>query len=300
MRFENGLELRGTTEHPFYVKGKGWTPLGELSTGDICFDREQKPVVVMEIVKDGKQVEVFNIEVEGCHTYYIGNGELTVLVHNLCSCYSLGHETAYCGCACHEGDPRRPIENPYSGSTYVKDIKGKAVEAVSHWDFWLYLSIPFPQSSKKALIKDYNTNLPIVNISNTTSKGVEAGKGYIDGCGPSSFEYLGASGMEPCVGIVIYSASAQQRAAFHFHPNGSSPALTLDGYSWPRDSVAFIAGGNTDPWSRRLLSMTINALNNKGIEIRGYSFSSGVFCDRKGNFVVGKQNVYRPSELLNH
>ncbi len=86
LKFDNGLELRGTAEHPFYVGGKGWTPLGELESGDTCFDREQNPVVVKEIIRDGKVVEVFNIEVEGCHTYYIGRNGLEVLVHNVCSC----------------------------------------------------------------------------------------------------------------------------------------------------------------------------------------------------------------------
>ena len=82
--FDNGLELRGTQEHPFYVQEKGWVPLGDLMVGDVCFDRGQNPVVVKEIIRDGKQVEVFNIEVEGCHTYYVGKNGLEVLVHNEC------------------------------------------------------------------------------------------------------------------------------------------------------------------------------------------------------------------------
>ena len=84
VQFDNGLELRGTKEHPFYVQDKGWVPLGELSIGDVCFDREQNPVTVKNIVRDGQIVEVFNIEVEDAHTYYIGKDGLEVLVHNWC------------------------------------------------------------------------------------------------------------------------------------------------------------------------------------------------------------------------
>jgi len=91
VKFDNGLELRGTSEHPFYVESKGWTPLGELTVGDVCFDREQQPVTVSKILRDGKQVEVYNIEVEGCHTYYIGKDGLGVLVHNYCDDPYCGH-----------------------------------------------------------------------------------------------------------------------------------------------------------------------------------------------------------------
>ena len=107
VKFENGLELRGTTEHPFYVKGKGWTPLGELSVGDVCFDREQKPVAVTEIIKDGKQVEVFNIEVEGCHTYYIGNDAFEILVHNECP---ICHDTGPCYACGGENTDKLPVQ----------------------------------------------------------------------------------------------------------------------------------------------------------------------------------------------
>jgi len=85
VKFDNCLELRGTKEHPFYVKEKGWVALGELKIGDVCFDREQNPIVVREIIRDGKIVEVYNIEVEGAHTYYIGKNGLEVLVHNSCT-----------------------------------------------------------------------------------------------------------------------------------------------------------------------------------------------------------------------
>ena len=85
VKFENGLELRGTGEHPFYVENQGWVALKELKVGDVCFDREQNLVIVKGIVRDGKHVEVYNIEVEGCHTYYIGKDGLEVLVHNACT-----------------------------------------------------------------------------------------------------------------------------------------------------------------------------------------------------------------------
>ena len=38
VKFENGLELRGTGEHPFYVENQGWVALKELNVGDVCFD----------------------------------------------------------------------------------------------------------------------------------------------------------------------------------------------------------------------------------------------------------------------
>ena len=53
-------------------------------------------------------VPVYNFEVEGAHTYFVGeNVGDAVLVHNLCDCYyrsgnnGLDHEIRYCSCACH-------------------------------------------------------------------------------------------------------------------------------------------------------------------------------------------------------
>jgi len=81
----NGEELTTTPEHPFYVPQKGWTEAAQLRAGDILVLQSGEYVVVELIQHEilEEPIVVYNFEVEGFHTYYVGrNG---VLVHNSCS-----------------------------------------------------------------------------------------------------------------------------------------------------------------------------------------------------------------------
>ena len=79
-----GKVLRCTTIHPFQVKDKGWVDAGKLQVGDLIYDKDWNtvPVEKIEIITLDAPVEVYNFEVEDCHTYFVG--ELGVLVHNAC------------------------------------------------------------------------------------------------------------------------------------------------------------------------------------------------------------------------
>jgi len=81
----NGEEIITTPEHPFYVPQKGWTEAVQLRAGDILVLQSGEYVVVELIQHEilEEPIVVYNFEVEGFHTYYVGrNG---VLVHNSCS-----------------------------------------------------------------------------------------------------------------------------------------------------------------------------------------------------------------------
>jgi hypothetical protein len=79
------LVIRGTAEHPFFVQGKGWMPLGELQEGDKLVAASGEILVVQSKEHYPEQTEVYNIEVEDAHTYFVGETlERSVLVHNLC------------------------------------------------------------------------------------------------------------------------------------------------------------------------------------------------------------------------
>jgi hypothetical protein len=76
-------EIRGTAEHPVYVWGKGWTPLGELRPGDWL--RTENGWIEVKRVGDTGQVEkVYNLTVSDSHTYFVGSREwgFAVWVHN--------------------------------------------------------------------------------------------------------------------------------------------------------------------------------------------------------------------------
>ncbi|TDM05384.1 MAG: hypothetical protein C4K60_11370 [Ideonella sp. MAG2] len=76
--FANG-PLFVTEEHPFWVKGKGWVPVRDLRLGDefITYDGVHAEFEFLE--KAGIH-EVYNLEVEDFHTYFVDHSGLWV--HN--------------------------------------------------------------------------------------------------------------------------------------------------------------------------------------------------------------------------
>jgi RHS repeat-associated protein len=69
-----------TPEHPFWVEGSGWVAAGDLVRGSPLVTKDGKVVRVEWVSRREGQFEVYNIEVEQLHTYYVSN--LAVLVHN--------------------------------------------------------------------------------------------------------------------------------------------------------------------------------------------------------------------------
>ncbi|MBP5621312.1 MAG: hypothetical protein J6X44_04785, partial [Thermoguttaceae bacterium] len=84
VRFEGGTELVCTPGHRFYVIGQGWKHACDLIAGDYCLSSEGKSVAFEERGKVEKSVNVYNLEVEGKHTYNVGT-TIGMLVHNECS-----------------------------------------------------------------------------------------------------------------------------------------------------------------------------------------------------------------------
>ena len=78
----DGEIIKCTETHPFQVKGKGWIDACNLNPGDVVYTKDWDTAVVksVSLLELDEPVEVFNFEVEACHTYFVG--ELSVLVHN--------------------------------------------------------------------------------------------------------------------------------------------------------------------------------------------------------------------------
>jgi Protein of unknown function (DUF1557). len=82
------FQIRGTAEHPFWLKDKGWTPLGELKENDQCVSAAGKTVYIKSKRQHPEPIEVYNFEVEEAHTYFVGDAVArAVLVHNECPKY---------------------------------------------------------------------------------------------------------------------------------------------------------------------------------------------------------------------
>ena len=81
-----GLEkpIGVTANHPFYSEdAKTFVPAGKLSPGELLRQANGQPARVTQITKRTTPAPVFNLEVNGEHTYHISKTAL--LVHNSCA-----------------------------------------------------------------------------------------------------------------------------------------------------------------------------------------------------------------------
>ncbi len=79
--------VTATPEHPFYVAGRGFVALGSLGVGTQVVTRAGPALVVKSLTRQSepKGVAVYNLEVEGDHTYFVGTAGGGLWVHNLCN-----------------------------------------------------------------------------------------------------------------------------------------------------------------------------------------------------------------------
>lgn len=77
----SGEVVQCTTGHPFYVEGKGFVPASRLAIGNAIVTRAGPSVKVRKVERAGV-APVYNFEVEGTHTYFVGKTE--AWVHNSC------------------------------------------------------------------------------------------------------------------------------------------------------------------------------------------------------------------------
>jgi intein/homing endonuclease len=88
----NGEIIQCTETHPFQVKGKSWVDACYLNPGDVVYTKDWNTATVksVNLLELDEPVEVFNFEVEDCHTYFVG--KTYVLVHNgPCTKVGSGH-----------------------------------------------------------------------------------------------------------------------------------------------------------------------------------------------------------------
>ena len=78
----DGEMIQCTETHPFQVKGKGWVDACNLTPGDVVYTKNWGTATVQSVnlLELDEPVEVFNFEVEDCHTYFVG--DIDILVHN--------------------------------------------------------------------------------------------------------------------------------------------------------------------------------------------------------------------------
>jgi RHS repeat-associated protein len=73
-----------TGNHPFWLKGKGWTETDLLKSGDLMGAKDRKWLTVIAVQPTQEKATGYNLEVEADHTYFVGSSN--VWVHNN-NCY---------------------------------------------------------------------------------------------------------------------------------------------------------------------------------------------------------------------
>ena len=82
-----GRVIRTTSEHPFWVDGKGWTAAGELKAGDQLLGADKSKLPVESVSETEDTETVYNFRVADWHTYFVGDKgwDFEIWVHNACS-----------------------------------------------------------------------------------------------------------------------------------------------------------------------------------------------------------------------
>jgi hypothetical protein len=84
--------IETTAEHPFWVEGRGWTNTSLIGPGATIATANGVGAVVDCVLSTGYSIDVYNIEIEEFHTYFVG--AIGLWVHNKnagSSCRVLGH-----------------------------------------------------------------------------------------------------------------------------------------------------------------------------------------------------------------
>ena len=78
--------IKATAEHPWRTLGSDiieqWTPTSELAEGVLIARENGQPARIVSVQTDGEVADTFNFEVQGFHTYFVG--ESSLWVHNAC------------------------------------------------------------------------------------------------------------------------------------------------------------------------------------------------------------------------
>jgi hypothetical protein len=74
--------VTSTSEHPFWVQGKGWTAAADLSAGSVLTTPNNKTVTVHGVSLRDTKCGTWNLTVTDSHSFFVKAGECVVLVHN--------------------------------------------------------------------------------------------------------------------------------------------------------------------------------------------------------------------------
>ena len=144
--------------------------------------------------------------------------------------------------------------------------------------------LPSP-ASKKSIVKNLNQNLKptlLLDYDNNKMNGAIGGYG-IKAINLGAGDYVGASGLGPCVGAIIISPDKKLIYSFHFTATDNIKS-TLNKHKFAKKSQVIIFGGDDLPPSRYSLVTLRNYFRDSNYILIGYVNTSGLWTDRHGRF----------------
>ena len=92
-----GRVLRTTAEHPFWVRGRGWTAASQLRVGDALRSHDGQWLAVESVRDTGREEAVYNCRVAEYHTYFVGDQQwgFSLWAHNSCGPANASGRSSY-------------------------------------------------------------------------------------------------------------------------------------------------------------------------------------------------------------
>ena len=128
-----GLGVGMGSAFGFWVVGKGWTEAGKLCQGDNLLTSEGRKVEIGSVSLSKKKVTVYNLTVNGFHTYFVG--DLGIWVHNKANNYHKWTCVAT-GVQLRIGEPEFcPEPNIQTASSHSKSLARKEAKRLVNHSF---------------------------------------------------------------------------------------------------------------------------------------------------------------------
>ena len=191
-----------------------------------------------------------------------------------------------------EGLRRKPI--PPAGAGVTLPVISNIAKSWYHRAYgWTPLGFPIP--SKPQVINTVGALTPV--NAGVGLAGVTGGKHIVTGLPLAAGTYVGATGMQTCIGAVVACPGCV--VSFHFAMTDQA-YLTVSQYAWPANTCrAVICGGDNSKASNDLLISVINSLELQTIAIVGIIDMDGCFYGFDGRWYVGRANKKSPDVAAN-
>jgi len=171
--------IRSTPEHPYWTLDRGWVRASALAANEALLDRSGHEVHVANVVAIALETTVYNVEVDGAHTYFVGR--TGILVHNECTLTPAEANAikVYTGPAYAEINEELRNDDVVDYKKVVTDLKSALEKAPKCPSSTVYRGVSFPpevlnnyQPGKTVTEPTFNSS----SVSQATAESFMSGK----------------------------------------------------------------------------------------------------------------------------